>query len=115
MLDRDKVLAVAEKAAHDARCGFHPPGGELMGHHGVMISVEADVAAVTPVVAGAVTGELRTLHTRVAETFSVSSLDGPVTFRFHCGHCGTFYTWPCPTVQLLDQIDAVLGVGGKEE
>jgi hypothetical protein len=104
MIDREKLIedaAKAEWAAVWPEVPWVDQAGEF----------EAGTAAALPVVVAAVTDEVRKLH---APIDAMMYGQNTVTAVKVCAACGTdngsWQRHPCPTVRLLDEIDAAAGV-----
>ncbi len=105
--DVHQVREAAARAAHDARCVFHTSSGKFLGHYGIQQTVEWDVDAAMAVIVPAVTAQIRALHRCYHEDY----LDVDC-----CSECSSETWWspyPCPTVRLLDQIDAAVRGEGQ--
>lgn len=93
--DRQQIIEDTAKAIHHALCIFHRDGRTQIGCYGVEQRSEADVILALPVIVAAVLKPIRELH---RECDWMSRTPG------RCWHDGRGY--PCPTVRLLDQIEA---------
>ncbi len=68
------------------------------------------IEAALPAIVKAITDRVREIHVRASEPFAATSASADVVWRYFCDQCGPLGSWPCPTVRLLDQIDAEMGV-----
>ena len=89
VINRQKIIEAAATAIHDAACTFHSDRGISVGHYSIEMHAAQDAALALPVIVAAVLKPIRELHRE--------------QFQF-CRECDADY--PCPTIQLCDEIEA---------
>ena len=105
--DRQQIIEAAARTIHDDAClYYHHRDEEPPGCHIDIARKEAAIAL--PVIVAAVLKPIRELHAPIdAADYSGGPFRGVTQVCIACGtDDGNWQRHPCPTVRLLDQIEA---------
>ena len=98
-IDRAALIEQAALVAYDSHFPNSTPDRSDLGIEG------QGILATLPVIAKALFAPLREYHRPASASSTVDDLPTDFTMRSFCAVCGDFYTYPCPTVRLLDAIE----------